>query len=118
MEVEMEKELLNKLSMNLQLLASEGEERDNLEEIDNKEEDNKGNKEEKKEKFYSQKEFDELLMKTVNKKLSKLEDKVISNVKNKGLAGFIEYQFNTPETCILDYYINTNDLKYYPYWKK
>lgn len=51
-------------------------------------------------------------------KLSKLEDKVISNIKNKGLAGFIEYQYNTPETCILDYYIDTNDLKFYPYWKK
>lgn len=52
------------------------------------------------------------------KKLSKLDDKVISNIKNKGLAGFIEYQYNTPENVPLDYYISVDDLQYYPYWKK
>ena len=52
------------------------------------------------------------------KNLSKLDDKIISNIKNKGLAGFIEYQYNTPENVPLDYYINVDDLQYYPYWKK
>lgn len=52
------------------------------------------------------------------KKLSKLDDKVIFNIKNKGLAGFIEYQYNTPENVPLDYYINIDYLQYYPYWKK